>query len=236
MRYMIAISCENIGFAVGQREILSGISFALNEGECLGIVGVNGAGKSTLLKILADKMEPTSGAVYIKKDCRVEMLRQNDCVQSGRTPYEELLSCCEDLILEEQRLEELSKRMELGDEEAQRQYHVLHERFLSKDGYAFRGRCTGILRSLGFDKEYTAKDVDLFSGGQKTRLALAKILFLAPDILLLDEPTNHLDTETLGWLEDFILFIVMNKLCDFKQVACPLCASICELCYLKQIV
>lgn len=201
---MIAISCENIGFSVGQRDILSGVSFALNEGECLGVVGVNGAGKSTLLKILSGKLDPTSGAVYLKKDCRIEMLAQNDSVQGGRSPYEELLSCCEDLLVEEKRLEELSARMEAGDMEAQRLYHAAHDRFLERGGYEFRGRCTGILRSLGFDKDYTAKDVDQFSGGQKTRLALAKILYLSPDILVLDEPTNHLDAGTLVWLEDFI--------------------------------
>ena len=201
---MIAISCDNLGFSVGERDILSGVTFALNEGECLGIVGVNGAGKSTLLKMLCGRLAPTSGSVFLKKESRIEMLAQNDAVTGGRTPYEELLSCCEDLLAEEKRLEELSARMEAGDEQAEKQYHSAHDRFLERGGYEFRGRCAGILKSLGFKEEYTVQDVGKFSGGQKTRLALAKILFLSPDILVLDEPTNHLDASTLVWLEDFL--------------------------------
>ena len=204
VKEMIAISCENLGFSVGDRDILSGVTFALNDGECLGIVGVNGAGKSTLLKMLCGKLAPTSGTVFLKKDSSIEMLAQNDAVTDGKTPYEELLSCRQDLIDEEKRLEELSLRMDAGDSEAERLYHSAHDRFLERGGYEFRGRCSGILKSLGFREEYTVQDVGKFSGGQKTRLALAKILYLSPDVLVLDEPTNHLDTATLSWLEDFI--------------------------------
>ena len=197
---MIALTCEYLGFSVGAKTILKGVSFSLNEGDKMGIVGVNGAGKSTLLRMIAGTCEPSEGAVYLRKSATLEMLNQNDMVEEEKTPYEVLLSSCTELGDAEKRLEELSSRMVTGDEEASLCYHSLHERFLELGGYEYKGRIKGILRSLGFSEEQMNTPSGILSGGQKTRLALARILYKSPDILILDEPTNHLDTATLGWL------------------------------------
>ncbi len=204
MKKMLMLNCENLSFSVGAKDILKNVSFSLDEGDKLGIVGSNGAGKSTLLRMIVGKYQPTDGAVFTKRGAVVEMLEQNDSVDSSKTPYEELLSCCKDLVEQEKRLEELQKGMEKGDEEAERYYHELHERFLRDGGYEYKGRIRGILRSLGFSGGDDDMPCEKLSGGQKTRLALARILFRAPDILILDEPTNHLDAPTLVWLEDFL--------------------------------
>ena len=201
---MIALTCEYLGFSVGAKTILKGVSFSLNEGDKMGIVGVNGAGKSTLLRMIAGTCEPSEGAVYLRKSATLEMLNQNDMVEEEKTPYEVLLSSCTELGDAEKRLEELSSRMVTGDEEASLCYHSLHERFLELGGYEYKGRIKGILRSLGFSEEQMNTPSGILSGGQKTRLALARILYKSPDILILDEPTNHLDTATLGWLEDYL--------------------------------
>lgn len=201
---MLAINCEKLEFSVGSDVIISDITFSLNEGDRLGIVGVNGAGKSTLLNLIIGKYLATSGSVYLKKGATIAMLGQTDTVSGTSTPYEELLSCRKDLIEMEQQLASLTMRMDSGDVDAERTYHGLHDRFLSLGGYEYKSRLKGILKSLGFTGEQCENSCDKLSGGQKTRLALAKILYLSPDILLLDEPTNHLDTATLSWLEDFL--------------------------------
>ncbi len=201
---MIAVSCENLGISFGADEILKNVTFSVNEGDRVGIVGANGVGKSTLLRLIAGKYSLCEGSVYIKKGATVGMLEQNDVVDSRKTPDEELLSCCADLLEQEEQLNQLSRRMEEGDENAEKSFHRLHDAFMRSGGYEFRGRVKGILRSLGFDEQLCNIPCENLSGGQKTRLALAKILFRSPDILILDEPTNHLDTETLSWLEDFL--------------------------------
>ena len=192
---MIALTCEYLGFSVGAKTILKGVSFSLNEGDKMGIVGVNGAGKSTLLRMIAGTCEPSEGAVYLRKSATLEMLNQNDMVEEEKTPYEVLLSSCTELGDAEKRLEELSSRMVTGDEEASLCHHSLHERFLELGGYEYKGRIKGILRSLGFSEEQMNTPSGILSGGQKTRLALARILYKSPDILILDEPTNHLDID-----------------------------------------
>ena len=197
------LNCDNLSFSVGADDILKGVTFSLNEGDSLGIVGVNGAGKSTLLKLIRRELQPTGGSVSIKKGAEIAMLRQNDAVSSANTPYEEMLTAFSQLTKTEQRLALLGEEMRSGSEQAQKEYHILHEQFMQSGGYEYKSRARGVLKSLGF-KEDETRTCAMMSGGQKTRLALAKILLASPDILLLDEPTNHLDLGTLSWLEDYL--------------------------------
>lgn len=200
---MIVLSVNSVSFSVGADDILTDVSFSVKEGDRLGIVGVNGAGKSTLLKIITGRTEPTSGSVFLKKDASVAMLDQNEGVSGEKTPYEELQTAFGDLTNIEKRLDVLSEEMRGGSVTAEKEYHDLEERFSARGGYAYKSRIRGVLRSLGFDAD-SAAPCSRLSGGQKTRLALAKVLLRDPDVMILDEPTNHLDTATLKWLEDYL--------------------------------
>ena len=201
---MIAISLSDVTLEFGTDVILDRVSFSLNEGDKLGIVGVNGAGKSTLFKIIAGEYQPTSGSVYISKDKTIGMLEQNTGLEGDSTILDAMLDSFGRLIEDERRLEELQSKLDSGDETVIAQYTSLEERFKRAGGYEFRSRCKGILKNLGFDERFWELRISNLSGGQKTRLALAKQLITSPDILMLDEPTNHLDVETLSWLEDFL--------------------------------
>lgn len=201
---MIVLSCDGIGWAYGTDVIIENITFSVEKGDRLGIVGVNGAGKSTLLKIIEGRMEATSGQVYRSKEASLSMLDQNAVAEGEGTVEEELLACYKELIFAETRLEELQKDMERGIPHAAKEYTMLLERFTRDGGFEYRGRCKSILRSLGFSDHMHQMSVSLLSGGQKTRLALARVLYARPDILILDEPTNHLDTDTLFWLEEHL--------------------------------
>ncbi len=201
---MIAISLSDVSLEFGTDVILDKISFSLNEGDKLGIVGVNGAGKSTLFRLITGAQTATSGSVYISKDKTVGMLEQNTGLEGDNTILGEMLASFSDLIADEQRLETLEKQLSSGDEVIISQYTSLADRFKRAGGYEFRSRCKGILKNLGFDERFHDLKISSLSGGQKTRLALAKLLITSPDILMLDEPTNHLDIETMAWLEDFL--------------------------------
>ncbi len=203
---MTAISLSNICLEFGTDVILDKISFSLNEGDKLGIVGVNGAGKSTLFKIIYGEYTPTDGSVFISKDKTVGMLEQNTGLEGDSTVLDEMLLSFSDLIADEKRLEELQCALEKTPADAVliSSYTSLADRFKRAGGYEFRSRCKGILKNLGFDERFHDLKISALSGGQKTRLALARQLITSPDILMLDEPTNHLDIETLAWLEDFL--------------------------------
>lgn len=201
---MTAISLSDVSLEFGTDVILDRVSFSLNEGDKLGIVGVNGAGKSTLFKIITGEYSATSGSVYISKDKTVGMLEQNTGLESDKNILDSMLDSFASLIADEKRLEELGSKLDSGDENIIAQYTSLADRFKRAGGYEFRSRCKGILKNLGFDERFWDLEISSLSGGQKTRLALAKQLIASPDILMLDEPTNHLDIETLAWLEDFL--------------------------------
>lgn len=203
---MTAISLSDVCLEFGTDVILNKVSFSLNEGDKLGIVGVNGAGKSTLFKIIRGEYTPTDGSVFISKDKTVGMLEQNSGLEGENTVLEEMLASFSGLIADEERLEYLTKQLEItpADAELISSYTSLADRFKRAGGYEFRSRCKGILKNLGFDERFHDLKISGLSGGQKTRLALAKLLITSPDILMLDEPTNHLDIETLAWLEDFL--------------------------------
>lgn len=202
---MLALNCENISLSFGVDTILSGVSFALNEGDKLGIIGVNGAGKSSLFSIITGKYEASGGAFYVAKGRSIGILEQNTINESKKTILDEAYSTFSSLIDDEKRLEELRIIAERSgkDEDARRFIH-LQDQFTRNGGYEFRGRCKGILKNLGLGEAFWDMPVSSLSGGQKTRLALTCLLLSDPDILLLDEPTNHLDVESMFWLEGYL--------------------------------
>lgn len=202
---MISVNCESLNLSFGADTVLEDVSFSLNEGDKLGIIGVNGAGKSSLFAMITGKYQPTSGEVFISKGKTVGILEQNIEYDSSRTIFDEAINTFSDLLATERELEELRAESErTGSEADAKRYSDCQERFTAHGGYEFRGRCKGILKKLSLPEELWDKPVSSLSGGQKTRLSLACLLLRDPDIILLDEPTNHLDTEALFWLEGYL--------------------------------
>ena len=214
---MIAISAGGLSYRIGTRTILENITFSLEEGDHLGIVGVNGSGKSTLFKLLVGEYPADEGTVTIGKNKTVGMLHQDDAFRvlsidgspQDETVLGQMYAIFPELCRMEKRLAELQAALEAGgtDEElAQwtREFTTLNNRFIADGGLYYKSRCQSLLSKLGFGEEYHHLPVSSLSGGQRTRLALARLLSREPDILLLDEPTNHLDTDTMAWLEEHL--------------------------------
>lgn len=201
---MISLSCDNISFSVGIDTILDRVTFSINEGDHLGIVGVNGAGKSTLLRIITNKLSADSGSVYIQNGATVSMLEQNAEYSSDRSVLDEMLAAFSGLIDTERELERLRMLADDGDEAAALRFASMHEKFVSDGGLEYRGRCKGTLQSLGLGTDFFDVPITTLSGGQKTRVALARLLLSDPDIIILDEPTNHLDIDSIEWLEKYL--------------------------------
>ena len=204
---MIAISVNDLSLSFGTTTILDKVSFSLEEGDKLGIIGVNGCGKSTLFRLITGEQEPTDGGVYLSRGKTVGILTQDgafDCAPGERV-MERMYRAFPHLLRAEARLAELEPMLKSGDANVIREYTDLHEKYVAEGGLEFRGRAASILQRLGFDRAATEQTVDTLSGGQRTRLALAVELSRQPDILMLDEPTNHLDIATLAWLESFLV-------------------------------
>ena len=208
---MIALSASDINLSFGTDIILKDISFSINDGDRLGVIGVNGAGKTSLFKIITGEYTPDSGAIYVQKGHTVGILEQNAdlsalpgdirCLEYMFTAYPELLSLEREIERTESALEVAS-----GDEimTLTARLNEQNRIFADKGGLEFRSRCRGMLQRLGFDDALINQKIKTLSGGQYTRLALAKLLATEPDILMLDEPTNHLDIDALAWLESFL--------------------------------
>ena len=214
---MIAISVTDLSLAFGTDVILENITFALDEKDKVGVIGVNGCGKSTLLKLITGEYESTSGQVYLSRGKTVGILSQEGAFshdgENGseeQTALEHVYHAFPHLLRAEARLAELEKQTAdpnnspAEHERLAREYSALLEAFIADGGMEFRSRAAAILMKLGFDEALSATPVCHLSGGQRTRLALGIQLARAPDVLLLDEPTNHLDIETLAWLESFL--------------------------------
>lgn len=201
---MISLSCDNISFSVGIDTILDRVTFSINEGDHLGIVGVNGAGKSTLLRIITNKLSADGGSVYIQNGATISMLEQNAEYSSDRTVLDEMLAAFSSLIDTEHELERLRMLADGGDEAAALRFASMHEKFVSDGGLEYVGRCKGTLQSLGLGADFFDVPITTLSGGQKTRVALARLLLSDPDIIILDEPTNHLDIDSIEWLEKYL--------------------------------
>lgn len=207
---MVILSVKDITKTYGINTILTKVSFHVNQGDRIGIVGDNGAGKSTLLSILAGELSFESGELNIHPQLSVGYLKQKDHFSSEKTVYEEMLSIFSDIIEIEKNLENLTgkiARMSSCDEDMDallRQYEQQSHAFERMNGYSYPSEIKGILSSMAFSEEDFNKKITTLSGGERTRLALASLLLKKPDLLLLDEPTNHLDIGTLKWLEQYL--------------------------------
>ena len=203
------LNATNISKSFGSNEIIKDATFLVNEHEKVAIVGVNGAGKTTLLKILTGEESADSGSVTLAKDAKLGYLRQINNVDSALSIIDELYTVIEPILNMEKRMSQMQEDMKhlTGSEleELYSSYTALTHSYELMDGYAAKSRVVGILKGLGFEEADFDRKINTLSGGQKTRVFLAKLLLEEPDIILLDEPTNHLDLRSIEWLESYLL-------------------------------
>ena len=203
------LSCQNISKAFVENQVLKNVSFHIEDHEKAAIVGINGAGKTTLLRIIVGEMTPDDGQVVLAKDKTLGYLAQNSTVDTSHTIYEELLSVKADLLRLAEKIRECENNMKHADgdalEDLMKQYTSLTHAFETGGGYLYRSELVGVLKGLGFTEDEFSKPVATLSGGQKTRVALGRLLLQNPDLIILDEPTNHLDMNSIAWLETYLL-------------------------------
>ena len=212
---MIALSVSEVSLSFGAETVLKNVSFSVNDGDRVGVIGVNGAGKTSLFKVITGEYSPDTGAVYLQRGYRLGCLEQNpdlSALPGGTAALEYMYSAFPALLSMESRISALegeisalsasgmhdaavAKTAELGE---------LNTKFALEGGLEFRSRCKSMLLRLGFEEELLYRNISTLSGGQYTRLALARLLATEPDVLMLDEPTNHLDIDALAWLESYL--------------------------------
>lgn len=210
---MAVLSVHNLEMSFSERVLFSQVSFDIEASDKVGFIGVNGVGKTTLFKILCGKIEQTGGDFFTSKNLKIGYMEQHACSNSENTVYNELLSVFPHLIKMEEEIDRLNLDLEMGrsDEKTIVRQTELMEQFTAMDGLVYKSRTASALTGLGFKQEDFDMPVKKLSGGQRSKLSLAKLLLSGSDIILLDEPTNHLDINSVSWLESFIR--------DFKGAA-----------------
>lgn len=209
---MLVLSCSNITKTFIIDTILDSLSFTVEDGDKIGVIGLNGCGKTTLFNILNGDIQQDSGDIYVQRDMKIGYLKQHINLESEKTVFNECLEVFIPLIKMEEKIRNLEKEISIegANGETERlvslmdEYAHLSEKFTSLNGYGYKSEIKGVLKGLGFCDDDFEKQVTILSGGQKSRLSLAKLLLEKPDILLLDEPTNHLDIDAIEWLEKFL--------------------------------
>lgn len=207
---MIVLSCKDISKSYGVNSIFENISFNVEDKDKIGLIGKNGSGKTSLLKILSKEIPYDSGEIYISQNKKIGVLTQHINIDSNETLYDECLKVFQHLIDKEGRIRELETEMTKFSEDENKlsrimeEYSSLCEEFEREEGYGYKSRLVGTLKGLGFSEEEFKREVNSFSGGQKSRIQLAKLLLQKADILFLDEPTNHLDMDSVSFLEGYL--------------------------------
>lgn len=203
------LSVSNIHKSFNEIPVLRNVSFHIEDYDKAAIVGINGAGKTTLLRIIMGELSADEGIVTVSRDKTIGYLSQHEAVSGDNTIYDELLSVKQELIDLEQKMRSVELQMKTASGDALQQlmntYTNLTHDFETGGGYAYRSELTGVLKGLGFLEEEFGRSVSTLSGGQKTRVALGKLLLLKPGLIILDEPTNHLDMSSITWLETYLL-------------------------------
>ncbi len=204
---MAILSIQNLKVDFGGKVLFENVSFDVNQGDFVGLIGANGTGKTTLFKVIRGEIEPTEGGAFVSKTTRIGYLEQHACQGSVRTVYDEALSIFEPLMEIERELEEIAVSIDahIGntDELIERQ-NILHEQFQEQEGLTYKSRTRAALLGLGFSENDFTLTCDKLSGGQRSKLSMCKLLLSGSEVLLLDEPTNHLDIAGTEWLEDFL--------------------------------